>query len=116
MKPDLEENQLRQLFHELKQEDERHTPLFGRTWQSATSRADHPHEAAMLWRVVVATAALIIVATSMTLFHLHSNSAPRESSTAQTALLITQWQSPTDFLLTATSAADNAQSTTQSNQ
>jgi type VI protein secretion system component VasF len=116
MKANLEEHHYRQLFHKLKQEDERHAPSFDRTWQSAASRGKRPCQVTKLWRVVVASAALIILGTAVTLFRHRSKSAPLESSIEQSALLISQWESSTDFLLTTTSSVENALSIPQANQ
>ena len=116
MKPNLEEEQYRQLFHKLKQEDERHAPSFDRTWQAATSRTHPPRQVTMLWRVVVASATVIILSTAATLLRHRSNSASLESSIEQSALLITQWKSSTDFLLTTPAIVENELPIPQSNQ
>ena len=116
MKPDSDENQYRQLFRELRSDDERSAPRFTATWQAAAARATSGHHGPTLWRLAIATAALVVVSTALTLVFRHPGGPSVPSAVAPSAVLITQWESPTDFLLAATSTGESTQSTTQSNQ
>ena len=116
MKSDSDENQYRQLFRELRPDDERAAPRFAATWQAAVVRAKSGRHGPALWRLAIATAALVAVGTGVTLVFQRPGAPSGPSAVAPSAVLITQWESPTDFLLTAASTAESTQSTTQSNQ
>ena len=116
MKPDSDENQYHQLFRELRQDDEPAAPRFAATWQAAVVRAKSGRHGPALWRLAIATAALVVVGTGVTLVIQRPGAPSVPSAVTPSAVLITQWESPTDFLLTAISTAESTQSTTQSNQ
>ena len=116
MKPDSDENQYHQLFRELRQHDECTAPRFAATWQVAAARATGGRHRPTLWRLASATAALVVVGTGVTLVFQRPGAPSVPSAVAPSAVLITQWESPTDFLLAAASTAESTQSTTQSNQ
>lgn len=116
MKPDSDEKQFRQFFHELRHQDECPAPRFAATWQAAAALATSGRHGPTFWRLAIASAALVMVGTGVTLFGHRASTVPRQIVTAQTVLPITQWESPTDFLLTASAVADSTQLTTQSNQ
>jgi len=100
MSPGSDEAKLKKLFLERKACDERNAPSFARTWQAAVARSTEPPRT-MRWLAPVAlVAALAIIATAIGIM-LHARM--RESQPAQEAsLALTQWQSPTAFLLTTT--------------
>ncbi|MCX6930087.1 MAG: hypothetical protein NT154_43780 [Verrucomicrobia bacterium] len=116
MKPDSDDNQYYQLFRELRLDDEHAAPQFAVTWQAATARATGRRHGPRSWRLAITTAALVVVGIGVTLLFDRPGAASVQSAVAPSAVLITQWESPTDFLLTAASTAESAQSTTQSNQ
>ncbi len=115
MKPDLDDNQYRQLFRDLKAEDERAAPGFAPLWRAATVRATSERRGPAWWRPAGAIAALVVAGIGVTLFR-GPTAPPLQSAAAPPAILITQWESPTDFLLQTASGADSAPSATQSNQ
>lgn len=148
MKHNLVDMRIKQLFHELRQGDERHTPSFDRVLKAASARAG---PAGLSLRVAVAAAMLILVGgfvfillkpSSLSTETENSESSPpivklpypqlepspgeplarsierapaleairREltrparhkrpaARSHQPAMLISEWQSPTDFLL-----------------
>jgi hypothetical protein len=116
MKPDSDEDQYRQLFRELRPDDERSAPRFAATWQAAAVRATSGRHGPTLWRLASATAALVVIGTGVTLVFQRPGAPSVPSAVTPSAVLITQWESPTDFLLAATSTGESTQSTTQSNQ
>lgn len=116
MKPDSDENQYRQLFRELRPDDERSAPRFAATWQAAAVRATSGRHGPTSWRLAIATAALVVVGTGVTLVCQRPGAPSVPSAVAPSAALITQWESPTDFLLAAAPTGESTQSTTQSNQ
>jgi anti-sigma-K factor RskA len=115
MKPDSDENQFRQFFREQRQDDERRAPRFAQTWPAAAAHAAGRRHLPTFWRLAIATAALIVLGTVVTPVFRHANNPPIQSATASAALLITQWESPTDFLLTTTTVANNGPSATLPN-
>ena len=115
MKPDLDDNQYRQLFRDLKAEDERAAPGFAPLWRAAAVRADSGRHRPTWWRSASAIATLVVAGIGVALFR--GPIAPSvQSAAAPPAILITQWESPTDFLLQTASGADSAPSAAQSNQ
>jgi hypothetical protein len=146
MKHILEEKRIKQLFHELRQEDERHAPSFTSVLQAASSKARQAGPALFSLRVAVAAAMLILVG-GLVFILLMPSLPPAESENSesspptvklpyrqtqppapqiqpaptleahqrkrpslvrhkrsaarsrQPAMLISEWQSPTDFLL-----------------
>src|SRR5437867_3640560 len=98
MKSDLEETQLKQLFADLRQQDERTTPSFGATWHSAMARSEAVRPSLAWFRLSTLTAVLIGVAVAVSVFLPRSRTEPRQAQPV--SLTISQWQSPTDFLLT----------------
>ena len=116
MKPDSDDNQYYQLFRELRLDDERAAPQFAVSWQAAAARATSRRHGPRSWRLAITTAALVVVGTGVTLVFQRPGAPSVPSAATPSAVLITQWESPTDFLLTATSTAESTQSTTQSNQ
>jgi type VI protein secretion system component VasF len=116
MKPDLDDNQLRQFFRDLKEDDGRAAPRFAPLWQAATARANRERRQPTWWRLASATAMLIVAGIGVaSLIHGPAAHSVR-SAVAPPATLITQWKSPTDFLLGTASGADSAPSPAQSNQ
>ena len=62
MNRDLEENRIRNLFHELKLEDERAAPSFERTLESARMRKILGSKPRLVLRILTVTAALALIA------------------------------------------------------
>lgn len=117
MKTDWPDDKIKQLFTESRQRNEQQAPTFARTWRAATTRAGSAHSKPVLWRLAIVGAAMIIVAGSATLFLQHSNTPPMRSASNPTSIVsITEWSSPTDFLLETTAYADNLTTTLEQNQ
>ena len=116
MKPDSHENKIKQHFAESRLHDERRAPTFARTWQSAASRAHGVHTMPTLWRLAAIGAALVAVGVAAMLFLQHSITPPLQHSVSSPpVVLITQWQSPTQFLLNPSSTTDNTTSALEQN-
>jgi hypothetical protein len=111
MKPDAEQERLRQLFYGLKREDERQTPAFSQVWQAAVARQRKALPRS-LWAIAGAAAAVILlVAAGAVLFGYRpwerQTVSPAPPWVEMPALLapqpeeleITRWESPTAFLL-----------------
>ena len=101
MNPESESKLFRNLFDQLRREEEQHTPSFSRYWGMASLRLVKRRQFRRHLRLTTGVAAvcvLIVVSVHLT----HRLSHPRvESSTLDSHLLvsISTWQSPTDFLL-----------------
>ena len=117
MKPDSHENKIKQHFAESRLHDERRAPTFARTWQSAASRASERRTVPALWRLAMIGAATVVVGLSATLFLQRSATSPLQHSVSSPpVVLITQWQSPTEFLLNPSSTTDETTSAPEQNQ
>ena len=96
------ENELRELFHELKQCDREAAPPFEKTWQDAqiTLQRQRWHSVGK----ICAIAAMLIVLGTMATVRFKPF-APTKSVSIDipwdSTVLISEWQAPTDFLLQA---------------
>jgi hypothetical protein len=104
-----EEDKIRSLFQEMKEEDERNAPSFAHDWRVALSWRESAPACCVAWRLVasVATVLIFLGAVSWMFFR---QSTGREASIeiarsvlstrdAGAAILISQWRSPTESLL-----------------
>ncbi len=87
---DPEDEELKRAFAELQAGDRRHTPPFEAVLAAARARTARPHSRVPL--AAAAAAVLLLAAGAVTLRRLHSG-------TSQGALAVSEWQSPTAFLL-----------------
>lgn len=132
-----EEERIRKLFQQLKEEDERHVPSFAHDWSAALSRQEKLRHQWSTWRVAVGAALLIVLGAGWWMYVRQStkqsdpveivrsdrpvdsftplpvspspvpvknppNLTRRQRTFARprpTATLISQWRSPTQFLL-----------------
>lgn len=62
-----EEQRIRELFQQLKEEDERHAPSFTGDWNAALSRRERPRRSLAVWQLA-ATAALILLGAGWWMF------------------------------------------------
>ena len=92
------EKRIKDLFDELKEEDKRLAPSFAKVWGAAASRGEKSHHPRRALRTAVAAATLIVVIGFAVIFYRQS-SRPRTPPTAESAMLLSEWRSPTDFLL-----------------
>ena len=99
MNQDWEEQKLRELFHELKQEDERFAPSFARDWEAALSRLGKARSPRRLVRVATAAMMLILLIGSVAVFFSHPSRKPALTETPGSTIFLSQWRSPTNFLL-----------------
>ncbi len=89
-----EEERIDKLFQELREEDERHAPSFAHDWNLALSRRDRPRRRWAAWRLAAGAAALIVLGAGWWMF------SPVSVPVADPpSLLMSQWRSPTEFLL-----------------
>src|SRR5688500_18248221 len=65
MNQEREENRIKKLFHELKQEDERCTPAFARTMEAARLRTVKTRQPRPVLTIAVATVLLALVGSSL---------------------------------------------------
>ena len=77
-----EENRIRELFNEMKREDERRAPSFARTMESALSRGAKTRQP---WRVLpIAVAAALLILIGLSAFIIFRRSAPQIYQAART--------------------------------
>ena len=102
MNRDVEENELKQLFRELRREDERLAPPFARDWGAALSRTDTPlsrmnerRSPRRTFRLAAATlVALILLGAFALILFTRSSRQPTLTATAESAETRTQPRSP----------------------
>lgn len=97
MSEDRHEEQIRQRFDELKQEDTAHTPSFATVWLHAQSRSGGGRSAALWIRLTTAAALFVAVVVSLSL--LKKNSTSESPQSESYTLAISEWESPTRSLL-----------------
>lgn len=110
MNTDSQDNNLRQLFHELRDSDERATPSFARVVRRAETQHEPAHPLA--WTLRVAAGVGLLAVLGLGWWMLRPKSEPAQPVIAS----ITEWESPTDFLLSMSTATDDTQSTSAGNQ
>src|SRR5258705_1804921 len=113
MDPNWEENRIRELFVQLRKQDDAQAPDFGAVWAAVAARARREHRRYLMRLTgtvaILAVLAIILgVAVSRTqktpqVFDVRSRVATDESPSFdlpwKTSVLICEWRSPTDFLL-----------------
>jgi hypothetical protein len=110
MNPNWEDNRIRDLFVELRSHDEAQAPGFDGVWGAAVARAKSARRRRYFVRVALIAAAVVVssLIVGRAFFRdrrpqtVHVPSAPFIQAADlpwQTAVLICEWRSPTDFLL-----------------
>ena len=104
MNPNWEENKIRELLGDLRSHEEAHAPDFARIWGAATARAEFQRRRRYFVRgtALVLVLAFSIVITNRAFLQKRREETVQLPSTDlpwQTAVLICEWRSPTDFLL-----------------
>ena len=95
MNRDLEENELKRLFRELRREDERLAPSFARDWDAALSRMDGGRSPRRVFRLAAATlVALILLGGLALIIFTRSSRQPISNATTEPAAAQTQPRSP----------------------
>lgn len=105
-----EEEQIKKLFVELKCEEERTAPVFEDVWAAAASRRETNRWRVYFLRVAASAAALAGLAVAAFLILHRQDSLSHKPTVAsgtrlqselawQSTLLVSDWRSPTDFLL-----------------
>ncbi len=97
MSYDGEDDKIKELFHELRQADERHAPSFAIDWETARSRVGTVRWPRRVFQVAAATALLMMLVGFMVIL-LRPPTRPSVPTRASD-MAISQWRSPTDFLL-----------------
>ena len=97
MKPDPEDRELQRLFALQRQQDEQAAPAFTRVMARANSRSETARPVFPVVRFATAVALLLAMGTVAVIF-LRRHPRPAVQP-MRTAMLITDWQSPTDELL-----------------
>ncbi len=115
MNPNQDEEQIKKLFLDLRRKDEQRAPAFEEVWSAASSRRRRRRRE-YVWRAAAALAALALLGVTVALvFHQRTlryaasaltapvsipmNGSQFSSLPWQSTVLISQWRSPTDFLL-----------------
>lgn len=104
-----EDQKIRQAFAELKRDEERNAPNFDKVWAAASSDAANNRRRRFFLRVIATAAGFMLFGAVAWLI----NSQPEHVSAPstrnlpsglpwQSTVLISQWRSPTDFLLDTT--------------
>lgn len=99
MDPQQEEKKIRELFQQLKREDERLATPFATAWEAAVSRMQRSRRG---WRFVAMWATSVVLALGLGISILYFNRTSKgldAMEISQSVLLMSQWQSPTEFLL-----------------
>ena len=110
MNPNWEENRIRDLFVELRNHDEAQPPGFDGVWGAAVARAKSARRRRYVVRVALIAAAVVVsgLIVGRAFFRDRRSQTVRVPSAPfipaadlpwQTAVLICEWRSPTDFLL-----------------
>ena len=104
MNPNWEEDRIRELLGDLRNHDEAHAPDFARVWGAAAARAEFQRRRRYVVRgtAFALVLALSIVITNRVFLHKRNQETVQLPSTDlpwQTAVLICEWRSPTEFLL-----------------
>src|SRR5437867_960572 len=113
MDQNWEENQIRELFVELRKHDDARAPDFEAVWAAAAARARREHGRYVM-RLIGMAAMVVVLGMIFGLamignqktprvFGAHSGAGTGESPSLdlpwKTSVLICEWRSPTDFLL-----------------
>ncbi len=115
MKSELEDKKIKELFLELRRAEERAAPAFDQIWAAASSRVASSRWRGYFLRVTAAAALVVGLGVATTLLLNHPASDSRTLATVggtvespelpwRSAVLISQWRAPTDFLLESPAA------------
>src|SRR5258706_1626522 len=112
MKPEsADDNQLKQLYTEQRHSDRQAAPSFGATLQAARARGESVRAFPVALRLAAGASMMVLAGISANLYLQHPNTPTLEhSASSSPVVLITQWQSPTEFLLNPTTATDDTTS------
>jgi hypothetical protein len=108
MNPDQEENKIRELMKESRSRDEAQAPEFAKVWGAAVARAKFERRRRYFVAVTAIAASIALLGAIMgRIFReeqppVHLSSAPSVLGADlpwESAVLICEWHSPTDFLL-----------------
>ncbi len=118
MKPEsADDNQLKQLYTKQRHSDRQAAPSFGATLQAARVRGVTVRAFPVALRLAAVASMMVLAGISANLYLQHSNTpALQHSASSPSIVLITQWQSPTEFLLNPTTATDDTTSTPEQTQ
>ena len=95
MKRDVEENELKRLFRELRREDERLAPPFDKDWDAALSRMGGGRSPLRVFRLAAATAiALILLGDFALILFTRLSRQPISNATTESVATRTQPHSP----------------------
>jgi hypothetical protein len=97
MNPHDQDNQIQQLFSEQRAADQQRAPSFQRTWQAAMTLAEKPARLSWWLPAMAATSAALLVTVSVLLWP-HTEK-PQPTPTETVIASLSNWTSPTDFLL-----------------
>lgn len=97
MNPHDPDNPIQQLFSEQRAADQQRTPSFQRTWQAAMTLAEKPARQSWWLPAMAAASAVSLVVVSALLWP-HTEK-PQPTPTATVIASLSEWTSPTDFLL-----------------
>jgi hypothetical protein len=97
MNPHDPDNQIQQLFSEQRAADRQRAPSFQRTWQAAMTLAEKPARQSWWLPAMAAASAVSLLVVSVWLWP-HTEK-PRPTPTATVVVSLSDWTSPTDFLL-----------------
>jgi hypothetical protein len=93
----LPEMKLKQLFAELRRQDERRAPSFDATWHSCVARSDVSGGTRILLRIGLAAALIIAAVVSLSFYLGRKNSQPQ--TILAVSFAVPDWPSPTDVWL-----------------
>lgn len=111
MNHDRDAEKIRELLHELKKEDERLAPTFARHWERALSQTGKARPFRRVFPVAAAVLLIVLGGLLVLFFRPLTNppspmrtpapGTPTTEPPSPPVPLISQWRSPTDFLLKA---------------
>lgn len=101
MKEPTEEEEIRELFQELRREDERGVQSFADAWSVARSNRGKSGHRWIVWRLAAVTVVLAVLGAGWWMDARRSmrQQAPVEIARSPPAMPISQWRSPTESLL-----------------
>lgn len=96
---DWQEEKLKELFQEQKRRDERLVRSFAKVWEEAVTQAEKQSHPQHLGRLAMGVALFILVVGAVMLFFRKSPEQPASDKSFEATVMISQWRSPTEFLL-----------------
>ena len=109
MSTDEPDNKLRQMFHELREQEAQRAPAFASVWGAAARRTAVPSP--LPWLKLAAAAAAVIAGTFVAALYYRAHAAGVETSKWAA---LSAWQPSTDALLTLSSTPWGSRVTTLS--